>query len=744
MLLLSVVTWGSFQTSYLVTPYHSRLPLSIKSVTPSTTKTVRFEPVEFKIDFTGTYDNPFDPNDVQVRFSVRGAQSFVADGFFTSDAERKLDGNREVVTLTKTPYWTGRLSFPASGKYEVIATVKDRSGTSIATPILIDVEDGTNTGFVKVSKDDIRYFETSTGTAYYPIGTNLCWGGEGGTYNYDNWMAKYAAVGLNEFRVWLSPHWFTFATEVPGKPNEGRGFGQFALDNLWRLDYVLALAKKHGMRVKVCFDSYNMLRDKDAHPSWEESVWNAGNGGVLRSPSEFWQSPVMDRHYQNKMRYLVARYAADPTVVAWEFWNEVDIVRDYQPELVKAWHQRMGKELRKMDPYGHLITTSFGDAMGTKDIDMLAEIDFIQTHNYNSPDVISQVAIQQSRKGNWGKPHLIGEIGADAAGARAKDDPTGLQIHDPLWISIAMGSTGSAQPWFWDNYIDPNNLYGLFGAASKFVAGIDWPREGFRQTQPVVGYGIRPNPLPRSDVTLSSAPPSWEPGPTNVPTQVTVTSKGIVGNGRTPGIMHGMVNHANLHNPITFKVDLDKPTPFEVLVSSVSGYGGAKLKIEIDGSAWLQRDFSDPDGSAKGDTLMQYNAAYSVTIPAGKHTVVVSNPGTDWFTGIFRFRELVQKTTPALIGWATVGETVALAWLRVEDRSWNKLIVLKEQVAPVPPCRVRLDGLASGKYRLELWDTWKGETIRITNASVGLDGALEFGIPSVDTDIAIKATKLAP
>ncbi|HLP00047.1 MAG TPA: hypothetical protein VK171_15740, partial [Fimbriimonas sp.] len=739
MVLLSVVAWGSMQNPNLVTPYFSRTPLAIKSVIPSIQKTVRFEPVELKIDMTGTYDNPFDPADIDIRFDVRGGTTppFTVHGFFTADAERKLADGKEQITLTKPGYWAGRISFPSSGNFEVTVTAKDRTGTVISQPVAISVEDGTNSGFVQVSKADPRYFETSTGEAYYPIGNNICWGGDAGTFNYDKWLANYAAQGLNEFRLWLSPHWTTFATEVPGKASDGRGLGQFALDNLWRLDYVLALAKKHGMRVKLCFDSYNMLRDRDAYPSWEDGVWNAGNGGILRSPLEFWQSPSMDRYYQNKLRYLVARYAADPTVVAWEFWNEVDLVRDFPADLVKAWHQRMGRELRKLDVYDHLITTSFSDPMGTKEIDMLQEIDFIQTHNYNSPDVISQVAVQQSRKGNWGKPHLVGEIGADGAGPRAIDDPTGIQIHDPLWISIAMGSTGSAQPWWWDNYIEPKNLYGLFGAAKRFVTGIDWPREAFRQTRPEVGYGVRPVPLPRADLTLSAAQPSWEPGISNTPTQLSLSSKGASGNARTPGILHGMVSHANLHNPVTFKCDFERPTPLDVLVTGVSGYGGAKLKVEINGSVWLQRDFADPDGNTKTETLSQYNGAYTVMVPAGKHTVTVTNNGTDWLTANFRFRELTPRETPALIGWAVVGDTTALAWLRVEDRSWTKLAVLKENPAPVPACRVRLDGLASGKYRLELWDTWKGEPFRITTAAVGLDGTLEFGIPPVETDVAI-------
>ena len=208
------------------------------------------------------------------------------------------------------------------------------------------------------------------------------------------------------------------------------------------------------------------------------------------------------------------------------------------------------------------------------------------------------------------------------------------------------------------------------------------------------------------------------------------------------GILHGTGNHPDCHNPITFSCTLDKTTTFDVIVSSVSGYGGAKLKIELDGSGYLNRDFADADGSAKGDTLHQYDGTYTVQIPAGKHTVVVSNVGQDWLTANYRFRDLNPHATPPLVSWATVGDTVAIAWLRVEDRTWTKVCVQKEKVAPAPASLFSLDGLSTGQWKVTLWDTWKGEEIRTTTRKVGLDGKLIFDLPVIETDIAVKAVKI--
>ncbi|MEM3746247.1 MAG: hypothetical protein QXZ66_02840 [Thermoproteota archaeon] len=72
--------------------------------------------------------------------------------------------------------------------------------------------------------------------------------------------------------------------------------------------------------------------------------------------------------------------------------------------------------LRSIDPYKHLVTTSFA---GPKEGDLIwrtSGLDFTQTHMYG-PDVkdLAQ-AISSEIKGKlstYGKPTLFGEFGAD-------------------------------------------------------------------------------------------------------------------------------------------------------------------------------------------------------------------------------------------------------------------------------------------------------------------------------------------
>lgn len=52
-------------------------------------------------------------------------------------------------------------------------------------------------------------------------------------------------------RVWLGPNWVTFGLEQAGKPEDGKGLGQFDLGNAWRLDQVLYKAMAYDMNVML-------------------------------------------------------------------------------------------------------------------------------------------------------------------------------------------------------------------------------------------------------------------------------------------------------------------------------------------------------------------------------------------------------------------------------------------------------------------------------------------------------------
>jgi hypothetical protein len=729
-------------TPPLVTPYAQAKPLRLGEVVLARTDLKQQNVAEFSLNLDATYDNPFDPDDIRVDLEVTSPtqKQFVQPAFFGRPYRRAQADGKETLTPDGDGQWQARFCPAESGIYRARVRAQDRSGEVVSAETTFAVAPSDDPGMVRVSPRDPRYFEFSTGKPYWPIGANVCWAGDRGTADYDDWFPRYKAAGCNYARFWLSPGWTTFALERTGKREDGLGMGQFDLANAWRIDYGLQLAHSNGLQVMLTIDSYNILRDRDAYNFWELSPQNRVHGGPLRNWAEFWTLPEMARLYRNKLRYLVARYGAFPNVFAWEFWNEVDLTRDFKAPVARGWHQEMARYLKQQDAHRHLVSTSFAETAGEETIDRLPEIDFVQTHHYGSADLGLTVSNAHIRKVRYGKPHFVSEIGADAGGPAGDRDRDGLQIHDPLWSSLAVGASGAAMPWWWDSYIHPQNLYSRFASPASFVEGIDWPAEGFRVTRPTIAYATNPAPVELRDVSLRNGPVSWEVSETNRPRSVTVRNGVFSGELPVAGIQHGRRNHLNKHNPVTFSLRTDRPVQFVVEVGTVSGYGGATLRIRHNGAVVLTRDFRDLDNATTD--LTQYAGDYGISLPKGNHRVVVENVGNDWFMVGYRIENAMRRRAPAVSGLGIVGNDVALAWFRHEERSWRNVAILKARIKPAAPSVVRMRGLSSGRWQVDFWDTWNGRRTRSQVLGVGLNGVLRFDLPSISKDMAVRCRRV--
>lgn len=722
------------------TPYAQHSALALRALRPAQTTIPCYAPLDVDVDLGATYDNPFDPDEVALDaevFPPKG-KSFRVPGYFDRVYIRRQVDGRELLEPAGNGRWRLRLAAMSPGRHRVKVRLRDRSGTASRDFSFVATA-AKSPGFTRLSPRDRRYFETSNGKPFFPVGENLCWAGQTGTQDYDRWLPALGRAGANYGRLWLSPSWTTFGLEQPGKPEEGKGMGQFDLANAWRLEYVLKSAQRYGVRMLMTIDSFNILRDRDGYPDWEKTPHNAANGGPLKTMDAFWTDPAMAKFYRNKLRYLVARYGAFESVFAWEFWNEVDVIRDFKPALVRPWHIAMAKTLKEMDPYHHLVTTSLGETKGNPQIDLAPGIDFVQTHHYSSPDLAGTVALTQTRKAAWGRAQMVSEIAADVTGdPHAKEDRRGFQVHDPMWASLATGGAGSAAPWFWESLVDPNDLYPLFNGMSHFVSGIDFPGEKFVRRDPSFAY-VREADRGRDDLAVFGDPEAWRESPLHRARTLTIRGAEIQG-GPVLDTQHGIANHRDWHNPVTFEVNLDRPTKFEVEVGRVSGHGGATLWVTVDGQEVLKKDFVDRDPD-KAEDLGEYAGAYPVTLPAGKHSVKVENVGTDWFTAAYHFASIAPSRRPPIDAWSMVGRKTALGWARVAGRTWPRVAVQKNPPPPAPASIMRLSDLAPGRYEVTLWNTWTGAVTHRSTTTADRGGVATIPIPPVREDLAFKLVR---
>ena len=738
MLAAAALFLASLAQSPINTPYaeSNRLSLNVTQATPTVP---RFGMEEIVLAAHGTYQNPFDPDDVRLDATVTSpsGRNITVPGFFCQNFTRTLVGQSEQVTAKGPSDWRLRICPDELGQYQVNIAFHDRTG-EVHHVFSFTSTKSDSAGFVKVSKRDPHYFETDNGAGFFPIGANVCWGNDRGTFNYDNWLPDYAHNGCNYFRVWLSPHWVTFAMEKSGKASEGAGIGQYDLGDLWKLDYVMSLAGRLGMRAMFCIDSYNILRKTDAYPEWDKSPQNMDNGGPLRIWTDFWTNQTMAKLYRNKLRYLVARYGAMTNLFAWEFWNEVDLVQDYRKDDVQAWHEKMGAYLKSIDPYHHLVATSFSDSLGLRAIDLLPQLDFTMTHLY-SPMMVGGVAYEITRKVDWGKPTFVGEVGADSSGPRINDDPDGIQIHDPQWAAVTNGSAAGSMPWWWDGLIEPKRLYPLFNVFSKYVSGIDFPGEDFRSVDAKMTPQDLSTPLPNGDLVLDSGPESWQASPANQPSVISVNNGKLDGNAPS-GLLHGTRNHPTLHNPLTININETSTSTFQVEVNEVSTYGGAELVVKLDGSPAIDKHFDTGDNNAIPANAHEFDGNYPVTVPPGSHKITVENIGADWIRLAYRFVGIVPQASPAKV-WAIVGNHTCLAWIQQLGHNWREVAVKHRTFNPVPATVVTIPGLARGAWKAQVWDTWTGVIKSETTINVDLGGDAKIDVPSFTGDVALKLVK---
>jgi hypothetical protein len=143
--------------------------------------------------------------------------------------------------------------------------------------------------------------------------------------------------------------------------------------------------------------------------------------------------------------------------------------------------------LASIDPYHHIVTTSYSWD-DKPEVWESPALGLTQRHLYGQGDTVDFVSMieENSRKlDRYEKPRLIGEFGItwkepDIALDTAKK---GTPLHDALWASIMTGDCGGALTWWWDNYLEPLDLWPVYEGISRYVARIDFAHRNFRPVQ---------------------------------------------------------------------------------------------------------------------------------------------------------------------------------------------------------------------------------------------------------------------
>ncbi len=424
-----------------------------------------FEPIELGLTTDGSFANPYDPAqaELNVSFTSPTGKTMTVPAFWYQDFDR--------VTLKPkgAAGWRVRFTPTSAGRWNASAAFARPSLKS--APLSFNVAASDAPGFVRIDKQNPHYFAHDNGQAqqfYFPIGLNIGWSNSKGAAvlaDYDRWLTDLSHNGGNLARIWMAA--WSFGVEW-----KDTGLGDYGGRQLqaWLLDQVFELARQKGVNIELTLINHGQF-STTVNPEWNDNPYNVANGGPLKSPEEFVTSSQARELFKRRLRYVASRYAAQPNLFAWEWWNEVNWTPIGDADL-KVWTSEMTEVLKAYDPYDHLISSSYATG-GTSDLWKLPGIDFSQQHDYSGRDLITwgknDVSAFTDTAPN--KPVLLAETGYSGSGNEPPLIRDRIHFHNSIWAAPFVGYAGSGMYWWWDTFVDPQNQWPQYRGLADFLKG---------------------------------------------------------------------------------------------------------------------------------------------------------------------------------------------------------------------------------------------------------------------------------
>ena len=747
------------------TPYAQHETLKIVGVTQNADSIPRFSKLEITLDLKADYDNPFDPEqiDVHADFTSPTGKIHRVNGFFNQPFARSSPSGTEKWTAAGKPVWTIRFApdeetrGAATWNYQI--SVKDRRGQISDGARVFSVSKSDDPGFIHNGKANPRGFAYDSGRPFFAVGENMGWAGQRGLADYDDWLAALGKAGGNWIRVWMSSsngalEWSKGASDGGWRGGDYHGVGVYALDNAAKVDAILDAAERNGVATMLCFGTYGEFTTGGffGEGQWKANPYNKANGGPCEKPEDFWTSETARKLYRQRLRYLAARYGYRTSLHSWEFWNEANPPVAWALEMAGYLKGTRSAAEPPADPYHHLVSTSYGSDAIWK----LADVDFTMSHNYGTGDILDHAPVIRSdaeQNAVYNKPHLMAEFGIDWRDADIKYDPEGkaVNFHNGLWAGIASGDAGTGMLWWWDNYVAPKNLYAPFTAARKFADAVHWQKGAW--TPANFGAAL----LPKTTETFADL----EIHPTgawgkNAVSDFAVTALGVTGNPIIPSILYSPAK-AEFRTPTRFHVNFKRAGRFLVRVNTVSDFANLRFLIDEQAVSEVRLDAAPPkDPNVKpeyattkqfpeygGIYQAQFNKEVGIDVPAGQHILTLDVAAGDWMSiSNYTLTNYRSSRYAAVDLYGTVSGREAVVWAHNPAHNW-KTVLDKKPIAPIVGATVAMRGLPAGRYALTWWDTWNGLPLKTETADCNANGLL-LRLPPLERDAALHILPYSP
>ena len=195
---------------------------------------------------------------------------------------------------------------------------------------------------------------------------------------------------------------------------------------------------------------------------------------------------------------------------------------------------------------------------------------------------------------------------------------------------------------------------------------------------------------------------------------------------------------------MSFELDMPAEGRFVINLGTVSSR--ARLQIRVDDRLQVDEPLgSGPSGQGPWKSSVyfpqwqlwqsQYDRAFEVTVPAGKHVVTVSNADGDWLSlADGRVSGYRSSRYPFLRALGLTSDRVTLIWLQDKKSTW-KNVLAKLPLTEQADLRLSIPEIPAGRYSVAWWNTYTGEVSLPAHSTADARG-LRFTVPRFTRDTA--------
>lgn len=447
--------------------------------------------------------NPYDYQDIKIigEFTSPSGKVYKIPAFWTKDYDITLDTTwknppgdiqgmasrnpdeiqgLEMVVFKGEEHYRLRFLPEENGDFDLVVKVylSNKLIQTLKSDFIVKPNPVSYHGIIKVEPIHKRNLIFADGKTFIPIGQNTGWytSSTRKTYDYQIWFENMHENRMNATRIWMATWGFALHWD------DYRDFTK-RLNQAARLDRVVQLAHEYDIYFILSLLNHGQF-SAQTNPEWNLNPWNVRNGGILKTPNEFFYKQEAKEIYKSQLMYIIARWGYSDHIMAWELWNEVDWTDNYNELDVTMWHKEMAEFIKANDPYEHLVTTSsVYETLGAYKLDV---IDFVNPHNYGYANQNILHTLPPRLENIWQqykKPVFHSEIGINwqSGPETAKMDPEGITLHQQSWAGMMGGSLGGAMNWWFDSWVHHLNLYHRFKGAATYANELNMVGKSYEQ-----------------------------------------------------------------------------------------------------------------------------------------------------------------------------------------------------------------------------------------------------------------------